>query len=123
MGLFGYVLAGFPETHAPGAIELFLVFPLSLLSAVFLFWLMLRSARPDRLAQQPSLSLRPWSRPTGCYLFGSMTLVLVSLWGAAIALVAHLPGLRLSGFYFLMGAGMLASIFLCHRLFPKMFFS
>ena len=120
-GLFGFGLAGFPASHGPGTIELVLVFPLSLLSGVALFWLTVRGARSGQFAQQPSLSLKPWTRPTGCYLFGALTLVFASSWSVALALVAHLPGLRLSIFYFLMGAGTLASIFLCRRLFPQKF--
>jgi hypothetical protein len=118
---WGYVLAGFAESDAPPWGQLVASFPLALLTCIVLFGLELRRLRLGQFAEQPSLKLKPWNRPTGFLLFIGLTFVFASVWGVGIAVLAHMPGLRVALHVLSLGAGTVASIFVCRHAFPSKF--
>src|SRR5690349_21687257 len=93
---WGYLLASFAESDAPPWANLVATFPISLLFGVLMIWLELRSLPLGRLADPPSLKLKPWNRPTGIVLFIGLTFVFASVWGVAIALAANMSGIRVA---------------------------
>lgn len=118
---WGFGMSGFPESDALPWGQLAASFPIGVLSFVVMLWFELRQLPPGRFADQPSLSLKPWNRPTGMLLFGGLSFVFASLWGVAIAVVADLPGLRVALQFLSLGASVVAAIFVCRYAFPSKF--
>ncbi len=118
---WGYILASFAESDAPTWGNLVASFPVALLFSVVMIWLELRTLPAGRLADQPSLKLKPWNRPTGLILFVGLTFVFASLWGVAIALAANMSGLRASLNALSLGAGAVGALIVCRHAFPAKF--
>lgn len=118
---WGYGLATFPAYAAPSPAVMLLTFPSAVLGFFVLFAYELRRLPDGKLAAPPSLSLKPWNRPTGLEMFVSLTFTFSALWGIGIAQAFGYSGLYYSLHSLALGTGGFVATYICHRAFPSKF--
>jgi hypothetical protein len=118
---WGYLLAGFAEASSPTWQQVAASVPVCIAAIAVLFLIELHRMPSGQRSSAPSLSLKPWQRPTGSLLFGSLTFLFSGLWGTVLAPLLGAPGFRVAVQFLVFGASGVVAIYAVKRALPAKF--